>query len=73
MKTKISFKEIAEKMGKSLPTIYRWKNGTCKMSIEDADKLEQITGVKAVAWMFPNRYKNPYAIKKEKKHDRTKN
>jgi len=63
----IKIKQIAERMGKSLPTVYRWINGTCPMSASDALKLEEITGVKAAAWLLPNRYKNPYSKETKQK------
>lgn len=66
MKKILSKKQIAEKMGKSIPTIYRWINRTCPMSAEDALRMEDITGVKAAAWIFPEKYNNPYINKVNK-------
>jgi predicted DNA-binding transcriptional regulator AlpA len=60
MKKQLSIKKISELTGKSLPTVYRWINGTCQVSAFDAHRLEEITGVKAAAWMLPDKYKNPY-------------
>jgi transcriptional regulator with XRE-family HTH domain len=60
MKKILTKKQIAEKMGKSLVTIYRWLNGTCPMTADDARKMEVITGVKAASWIFHNKKINPY-------------
>jgi hypothetical protein len=60
MKKTFSKKQIAFLMNKSLPTIYRWFNGSCRMDVDDAHRLEAITGVKAESWIFHNKKINPY-------------
>jgi len=61
MKRKIlKYTQLAEIMGKPPATIHRWLNGKRGISPEIALELESVTGVKAEAWIFPNKYKNPY-------------
>jgi transcriptional regulator with XRE-family HTH domain len=62
----LTYIEIAEKMKVSRCAAFRWLNGERSPTPKNAERLEKITGVPTMAWLFPEKYPNPY-VKKENK------
>jgi plasmid maintenance system antidote protein VapI len=61
MKRKIlHYTKIAEIIGKPPSTVHRWLSGVRGISPTVAYELEKATGIKAEAWIFPEKYRNPY-------------
>jgi len=57
---KIPFQELAVKVGRHPTTVFRWLRGTLKVQPEDAKKLEVITGIGRLSWLYPDEFHNPY-------------
>jgi len=53
-------------MGRPPATVHRWLSGARGISSAVAVELEDATGIKAEAWIFPKRFKNPYFELKKK-------
>lgn len=60
MKKLLTYSQIASALKKPPATVHRWLNGVRGISADMASALENVTGVKAEAWVFPDKYKNPY-------------
>lgn len=66
MKKKLlKIKILAEGVGKHQSTVYRWFTGARGITKADSVDLERATGIKAEAWLFPEKYGNPYFEKKK--------
>lgn len=67
MKKKLlKIKKLAELVNKHQTTVYRWLSGVRGITKDDAIDLERATGIKAEAWLFPEKYLNPYFERKIK-------
>jgi len=62
--------ELAERVGLTHTTIYRYLQGKAQCPPKLATELEEITNVNRLAWIYPLEYDNPYHIRIEEKHAR---
>jgi len=61
MKRKIlKYTQLAEIMGRPPATVHRWLSGVRGISPDVAYEFEKATGIKAEAWIFPDKFRNPY-------------
>ncbi len=56
----LNYAQIASLLNKPPATVHRWLNGVRGISPNVAIELESVTNVKAEAWIFPEKYDNPY-------------
>ena len=56
---------LARKVGVSVKHIWSILNGKSNPSPELAKKLEQVTGISRLCWLYPEEFPNPY-IKSKK-------
>lgn len=54
--------QIAEKAGCSRQHIDFILAGKRRPSKDLSERLEEVTGIKAEAWIFPDRHRNPYFV-----------
>lgn len=66
----IDIPKLAELMSLKPATIYRYLQGKSQCPVGYAKKLEEITKIHRLAWLYPDEYYNPYKAKIEGKHIR---
>jgi DNA-binding transcriptional regulator YdaS (Cro superfamily) len=54
--------QIARKMNRHYSTVYQWITGKNRISPKVAKELHHATGVHFMAWLYPDKYPNPYFI-----------
>lgn len=64
-KEKLSIKELAFITNKNQSTIYRWLSRERNVSLEDAKLLEEVTGLRRLAWLYPDEFHNPYFVNRK--------
>ena len=62
MRNLLHYTEIAEAMHRPPATVHRWLKGVRGISPDVAVDFERVTGIQAEAWIFPEKYGNPYLI-----------
>ena len=62
---KLTQTEIAKLVSVSKQTIHNIIKGRRRPSSSLAKKLEQVTGVSRLAWLYPDEFENPYYQQKE--------
>jgi plasmid maintenance system antidote protein VapI len=67
LKNLLHYSEIADAMRRPPATVHRWLKGVRGISPSVALEFERVTGIQAEAWIFPEKYGNPYLIDTEEK------
>ena len=62
MKTRFSTRELSQRLGITHQYVKYILSGERVPSARMAEQLEKVTGVKREAWVWPEKYANPYVI-----------
>lgn len=53
---------LSKQLNVHIDTLYRIRRGERRATVKLALKMENATGIKAEAWIFPERYGNPFKL-----------